>query len=124
MVSQASQNQRAGTQMAAIMNHENPKHKPTRDHSKGNVQSMRQLQEKIREKKLEDAQKKAGEENQWKMKQFENVQPRYRDYERMIEERDVKREELRFEREAQKTRNLDTQKASRDGRSWESDDEQ
>jgi len=111
-----SQNQRAGTQMAAIMNHENPKHKPLRDHAKGNVQTMRQLQEKIREKKIDEAQKKAGEENKWKMKQFENVESRYRDYEKMIQERDAKREELRLEREAQKVRHVDTQRAHRDVR--------
>jgi hypothetical protein len=66
-----------GSQIAAVMNQEPPK--PLRNHQKGNLQNMRQLQEKVREAKLEALKKKVDEENKWKMRQFKNVPSRCRE---------------------------------------------
>lgn len=98
----------SGSQMAAMMNHEPPK--LVRDHAKGNVQSLRQLQDKVREKKLEDAQKKVDENNKWKMRQFENIPSRCReDPEKIRSQSKQKREEMLEQREAQQERKREAQ---------------
>jgi len=90
-----------GSQMATALNHETVK--PLRDHSKANVQSLRQLQEKMRDQKVLAAQKNSAQ--QWKMKQFENVKPRHlEDPEKLREEREEQREKGREARESLRAR--------------------
>jgi len=113
----------AGSQMAAMMNHEPPR--PLRNHQKGNVQNMRQLQDKVRETKLEDAQKKVDEENKWKMRQFKNVASRCReDPVRLRQEKEQRREEIAESSQLARERKMDEEmQARQDERRRQYDDE-
>lgn len=87
-----------GGQMAAALNQETSK--PLRNHCRGNIESLRHLQEKMRDQKVVTAQREAEDAQRWKMKQFENVKPRHReDPEKLREARDEQREKTRELRE-------------------------
>lgn len=60
--------------MALLLNQEPPK--PLRNHQRSNVESMRALQGKKHDEKVQAWQQKIDDATHWKLKQFENVKPR------------------------------------------------
>lgn len=63
-----------GSQMALLLNQEPPK--PLRNHQRSNIESMRALQGKKHDEKVQAWQQKIDDATHWKLKQFENVKPR------------------------------------------------
>lgn len=100
--------------MATALNQDTAK--PLRNHCKANVQSLRHLQEKMRDQKVLAAQQKSEDARRWKMKQFENVKPRLReDPEKLREDREEQREKAREMRESLRAQKQSKSPSPHDG---------